>query len=176
MPKMRGNRIDSHSSGDTTGDERLADAEDRVAGGLDALPRELGLLSREVDDRRDRRLPRVLPHHILRRHGISGLAQEPGRAGSKPSARRLPVGPDRIEGVKSDRGRLTPVGVFSGKRVGGGRRRGSGFAAALPLALYLYGMKRSDYLTLPFFLFSFYFSAFLLWYDVASTDMAWNGN
>ncbi|RWW51581.1 hypothetical protein BHE74_00042048, partial [Ensete ventricosum] len=63
----KGDPEDSHSSGDASGDEGLADAEDRVPGCLDALPRELRLLGK-VHDSRNRRIPGALPHHILRRH------------------------------------------------------------------------------------------------------------
>lgn len=62
--------INSHSSSDTSRHERFADAKDRVARGLDALPRELCLLG-QVHDRVDCRLPRALPDHILRCHRIS---------------------------------------------------------------------------------------------------------
>lgn len=54
----------SHSSSNSTGDEGLADTENGVAGGLDALPRELSL-SGEVNKRGDRLLARL---HILRGH------------------------------------------------------------------------------------------------------------
>lgn len=57
----------SHSTGDAAGDERLANGEDSVAGGLDPLPRELRLL-RQVHDRRHRRLSRALAHYVLRCH------------------------------------------------------------------------------------------------------------
>ncbi|RRT35200.1 hypothetical protein B296_00048955, partial [Ensete ventricosum] len=63
----KGDPEDSHSSGDASGDEGLADAEDRVPGCLDALPRELRLLGK-VHDSGNRRIPGALPHHILRRH------------------------------------------------------------------------------------------------------------
>lgn len=57
----------SHSTGDAAGNEGLGNGEDRMTGGLDALPCKLRLL-RQVYDCRHRRLPRALPHYVLRRH------------------------------------------------------------------------------------------------------------
>ncbi|RWW87640.1 hypothetical protein BHE74_00003526 [Ensete ventricosum] len=119
--RSRKNSEDSHSSRDASGHEGLADAEDRVAGSLDSLPRELRLL-RKIHDRRHRRLSRALPHHILRCHKT--LQQD--RIGRNPKldlgeSTRLVPAIDGRQGTKqrrsvSDSSGSSPSTVREGRR------------------------------------------------------------
>jgi hypothetical protein len=86
LEEGRGERSEGDSDSHPAGDERLADGENRVTGGLDPLACELGLL-RQVDGGGDGRVAPALLHHVLRCHLSPPGPLAPPRRGLRTPSR-----------------------------------------------------------------------------------------
>lgn len=110
----------SHSSGDSSGEERFADGEDCVTGCLNTFPGQLRLLC-QIYDRGDRRFARRLPHHVFRCHSKENTKENPRSSISRFPAenRRFPA-IDRPEPLPEKESPL--AGFLSVADDGDGRR------------------------------------------------------
>lgn len=96
MKEKKHRPTNSHSAGDTSSDEGLADGEQGVFRGLHSFTGELRLLG-EVDDRGHRGLAGRLPNHVFGGHfGTLNTSPDPWHWPTEPAADLKPPAIDKF--------------------------------------------------------------------------------